>query len=284
MVLRLAGLPVWTPTDMIAGARAVMGWTDEAIRMVAALPERVSGLLDDVDVLVVQITEVADRVEAIVGRIDPLLSDVRMVAESAAALVARVDVVAENAAGVVTRADLVAEGAAGLIARVGDVADNAAVVVTGAGEVAAEAHAVVVVASTVAGSASGVIDKVTAVADRAGAVVEEASTTSRIAQELLGVYAPITSKAAPLVKRFVDELSEAEVQAVIRLIDQLPLFTEHMETDIMPILSTLDRVGPDVHDLLDVLKEVRQAINGIPAFDYFRRRGEREEATEQQSD
>jgi len=221
MVLRLAGLPVWTPTDMIAGARAVMGWIDEAIGMVAALPERVSGLLDDVDVLVARITEVADRVEVIVGRIDPMLCDVSIVAESAATLVARANVVAENAAG--------------LVARAGD-------------------------------------------------VTEEAGTTSRTAQELLEAYAPIAGKAAPLAKRFVDELSEAEVQAAIRLIDQLPLFTDHMETDIMPILATLDRVGPDVHELLDVLKEVRQAINGIPGFDYFRRRGEREEATEQQPD
>ncbi len=217
MVLRLAGLPVWTPTDMIAGARAVLGWTGEALGMVAALPERVSGLLDDVDVLVVRITEVADRVEAIVGRVDPLLSDVCIVAESAAALVARADVVTENAAGLVSRADVVAE---------------------------------------------------------------EAGTTSRIAQELLGVYAPVAARAAPLAKKFVDELSEVEVQAAIRLIDQLPLFTEHMETDIMPILATLDRVGPDVHELLDVLKDVRQAVNGIPGFDYLRRRGEREEAEE----
>ena len=46
-----------------------------------------------------------------------------------------------------------------------------------------------------------------------------------------------------------------------------------METDILPILATLDRVGPDVHELLDVLKEVRQAINGIPGFTFLRKRG-----------
>jgi hypothetical protein len=45
----------------------------------------------------------------------------------------------------------------------------------------------------------------------------------------------------------------------------------------MPILATLDRVGPDVHELLNVLKEVRQAINGIPGFSLLRRRGERDE-------
>ena len=46
-----------------------------------------------------------------------------------------------------------------------------------------------------------------------------------------------------------------------------------METDIMPILATLDQVGPDVHELLDVLKDVRLAIQGVPGFALFRRRG-----------
>ena len=41
----------------------------------------------------------------------------------------------------------------------------------------------------------------------------------------------------------------------------------------MPILATLDRVGPDVHELLDVLKDVRLAIQGVPGFRLLRRRG-----------
>ena len=42
----------------------------------------------------------------------------------------------------------------------------------------------------------------------------------------------------------------------------------------MPLLATLDRVGPDVHELLNQLREVRQAIQGIPGFRLFRKRGE----------
>ena len=48
----------------------------------------------------------------------------------------------------------------------------------------------------------------------------------------------------------------------------------------MPILATLDRVGPDVHELLEQLKQVRQAIQGIPGLRYFSRRGEREDTQE----
>jgi hypothetical protein len=32
-------------------------------------------------------------------------------------------------------------------------------------------------------------------------------------------------------------------------------------------------VGPDVHELLDVLKDVRLAIQGVPGFRTLRRRG-----------
>ena len=72
----------------------------------------------------------------------------------------------------------------------------------------------------------------------------------------------------------MQEFSEDELVAAIRLVDQLPRLTEHVESDIMPLLATLDRVGPDVHELLNQLREVRQAIQGIPGFRLFRRRGE----------
>lgn len=114
-------------------------------------------------------------------------------------------------------------------------------------------------------------------AGRAGTVVEQAAATSAQARGVLETWAPLAARAAPLAVRFVDQLSEQEVTAAVRLVDQLPQLTEHLETDIMPILATLDRVGPDVHELLDVLKEVRQAVNGIPGFTFFRRRGEERE-------
>ena len=52
MALRIAGLPVWGPSDVIAGARAALGWTDDAVAVVEALVAR-----DD---------EVATHVEALV--------------------------------------------------------------------------------------------------------------------------------------------------------------------------------------------------------------------------
>ena len=111
-------------------------------------------------------------------------------------------------------------------------------------------------------------------AGRADALVGRAGGLAESAGGLLDTYQPIATQAAPLARRFVEEFSQDELVAAIRLVDQLPRLTEHMESDIMPLLATLDRVGPDVHELLNQLREVRQAIQGIPGFRFFSRRGE----------
>lgn len=109
---------------------------------------------------------------------------------------------------------------------------------------------------------------------RAEAVIARADATTTSVQRLADECAPLVARGAPLASRFVAELSEHEVDAAIKLIDHVPAFTEHMEQNIMPILATLDRVGPDVHELLNVTRDLRQAILGVPGLEFFRRRGE----------
>lgn len=106
-------------------------------------------------------------------------------------------------------------------------------------------------------------ERVVAGAENAVAHAEEVTTA---AQEQV-----VASR--PLIE-FLEEFSAHEIQAAIRLVDELPRLASHLNDDIMPILGTLNRVGPDLHELLDVVKDVRQAIQGIPGFDYLRRRGE----------
>ncbi len=43
---------------------------------------------------------------------------------------------------------------------------------------------------------------------------------------------------------------------------------------VLPILGTLDSVSPEIHELLGVVKDLRQAIVGVPGFHFFRKRGE----------
>ena len=50
---------------------------------------------------------------------------------------------------------------------------------------------------------------------------------------------------------------------------RLALLDQHREQSAD---RTLDRVGPDVHQLLEVLQDVRLAIQGVPGFRMLRRR------------
>src|SRR3954451_71788 len=102
MVLRFGPVPVWVaPSELMAGARAVLGWTDDAVELVAGLPARVSGLLDEIDGLLLRISRAARDVERLVGAADQVMAEVGDAAAGAATLLVRVDAVAGSAAGAV---------------------------------------------------------------------------------------------------------------------------------------------------------------------------------------
>ncbi|MGH8965283.1 MAG: hypothetical protein ACRDXB_08130, partial [Actinomycetes bacterium] len=97
-MLRIAGLPVWVgPSDVIAGARAVVGWSDEAVHVIAALPRRVAGLLDEADGLTGRITVIADRADVAVEQIDGIMRTVDELLHTVQAAVGRVDEVVRDA-------------------------------------------------------------------------------------------------------------------------------------------------------------------------------------------
>jgi hypothetical protein len=104
-----------------------------------------------------------------------------------------------------------------------------------------------------------------------------AGSLSMHAQELLDLYRPMLERAAPLTQKFVDDLAPEEIDAAIALVDELPALAHHLSNDVLPILETLDRVGPDLSELLDVTKDLRRAFEGIPGLAFLKRRGESKE-------
>jgi len=198
----------------------------------------------------------AVAVAAVPGRVLGLL-------DAAESLVGRVD-------DVVTRADA-------LVTRTEAVVGSAEAVVESARTVSAAAAVVVADARRVSTAADAVVSEVVDITSKATGVVATAESTARSAHELLEEFSPLARRAMPLLKRFVEELSPHEIEAAIRLVDQLPVITEHVISDVLPILATLDKVGPDVHQLLEVTNDVRQAILGIPGFNFLRKRGEDKE-------
>jgi hypothetical protein len=168
----------------------------------------------------------------------------------------------ETVLGLVPRAAEAMTRVEALLDRLDHVSDRVDQVVTRADEAAERAHAVLGTAELVTRDASRTVDGATGVLDRVDA--------SLVAWE------PSLRKLAPSLERFAEALSPDEVTATITLVDRMPLVLDHLENDVLPMLRTLERVGPDVHELLEVADDLRRVITRLPGIGLLRRRGEDE--------
>ena len=121
------------------------------------------------------------------------------------------------------------------------------------------------------------MDAVDAVTRDAGRRVEATAGVLDRADSALGQWEPTLRVLAPQAKRFAESVTEREVDAAIALVDRLPMVLEHLESDVLPVLSKLDQVGPDLHELLEVVEDLRRVLTGLPGVGLLRRRGDDEE-------
>jgi hypothetical protein len=111
------------------------------------------------------------------------------------------------------------------------------------------------------------------------AVVRTENLVGRM-DPLLGAYEQPLTALAPSFRRLAATLEPHEVEAMVKLVDQLPQLVTHLEEDIFPVLESLGAVGTDVHDLVDTVQDLRQVMKGFPGSKLFRRRGAEEIAQE----
>lgn len=233
-------IPLPRPGAVVGLTRSALDQALGSAAAFAAVPARAFAVLDEVETLLRRINRVVDRIEDTLDRTDRVLDEADAAVREVAVISAAATEAIETATGVAT-------AAASVVGEADRVARAAATLVAEADAVAARAAGTVVTAEEAAGTAA----------------------------ELLGAYEPALRRAAPMASRFVEQLSPEEVTAAIRLVDELPKLKEHLTSDVLPILATLDRVGPDLHDLLAVTRDLKLAVAGIPGLGMLRRRGER---------
>ena len=118
------------------------------------------------------------------------------------------------------------------------------------------------------------ITKADALIVRAAGTVGSVEPTLERAQALLDSLAPALERLQPTLNRLAETTHPDEVDAIVKLVDQLPELVERLEVDIMPMLTTLRTVGPDVHDLLDITRELNVMLGKVPGMGRVRRRAE----------
>ncbi|MFB9851420.1 hypothetical protein ACFFMR_13615 [Micromonospora andamanensis] len=196
-------------------------------------------------------------------------------AASFAAIPARAFAVLDEVEALLARINGVVDRVEQTLDRTDRMVTDAEVAVREVAVISAAATAAVDNATAVAGAAAVVVESARSVAGRAAETVGTAAEAAATAAELLSAYEPALRRAAPMANHFVEQLSHEELTAAVRLVDELPKLRQHLTADVLPILATLDRVGPDLHDLLDVTRDLKLAVAGIPGLSMLRRRGEK---------
>ncbi len=186
-----------------------------------------------------------EQVEALLGAVPRVLA----LLDQAEALVAR-------ASGIVDRVEAVADAATAEVARVGGVVDAATAEVARVG---------------------GVVDAATAEVARVGGVVDGAGVQVGRAAVLIDLLEPSLTTLEPTLRTLADTTHPEEVAALVTLIDHLPAVTLQVERDILPIMASLGSVAPDLHELLDVSRELNEILGKIPGVGRLKRRVEEED-------
>lgn len=192
------------------------------------------------------------QVEALLGAVPRVLS----LLDRAEGLLDRAEEVVGRAQSVVGRVEGVVEAAATEVARVGAVVD------------AAEAQV---------GRVAAVVDGAAMESARVATVVDVASAeTTRVAALVDGLE-PSLTKLQPTLRVLADTTHPDEVAALVTLVDHLPALTDQVERDLLPVLKTLESVAPDLHDLLNVSRELNEILGKIPGVGRIKRRIEEED-------
>ena len=103
------------------------------------------------------------------------------------------------------------------------------------------------------------------------------ATVGRVAVLLDRLEPPLTT-LQPTLEQLAATTDHHEVDALVALLDHLPRLVGQLENDVLPVLTTLGSVAPDLHDLLDSSRELSVLLAKMPGFGLVRRRVEDRQA------
>lgn len=207
-----------------------------------------------------------DQAVALVPRIAALIGKLETLAARAEGVIDEVDAVQAAAAGVVERTTVVIDAVEQVVGVAGGTVERVGQVVTLAEGTVGRVDDVVDGAQVVVGRTSGVVDDAAGIVQRTGGVVDGA-------EGLLG-------RSDDLVGRIVATTSDEELQAIVHLIDTLPQAVDALRHDVLPVMSTLGTVAPDLRDLLDIASQLNGVLGSVPGLGRLKKRVEKAQAEE----
>jgi DNA repair ATPase RecN len=129
-------------------------------------------------------------------------------------------------------------------------------------------------------AADGVVARTDATVGRADQLLTSVAPLNERLTALLDRLEPPLARLQPTLERLAETTDPHEVDAMVELIDHLPALAHKMEVDIVPVLDSLSTVAPDLHDLLDVSRELNEMLAKIPGMGRVKDRVERQQEDE----
>jgi ABC-type transporter Mla subunit MlaD len=128
------------------------------------------------------------------------------------------------------------------------------------------------------GDVDALVDRIEGTRLSADALVERTGVPIRRIAALLDSLEPSLQTLQPTLERLADTTHPAEVEAFVSLIDHLPQLVLQLERDILPVMTTLGTVSPDLHDLLDVSRELNEMLAKMPGMGRIKKRIDEQQA------
>jgi len=115
------------------------------------------------------------------------------------------------------------------------------------------------------------------VAEADDLVARTGPLTERLAG-LLDSTEPSLVALQPTLERLAVTTDSREVDALVSLVDHLPVLAQKVEIEIVPVLESLTSVSPDLRDLLDVSRELNGMMASVPGLGRVKKRIDEEQA------
>lgn len=165
----------------------------------------------------------------------------------------------------------------GAVPRLVPLLDEAERLVARAGRLVADIDATRTAADAVVTRTGQTVTLADGVVGRSGELLALLELLNARLGALLDSLEPPLTRLQPMLERLAETTAAHEVDAMVELIDHLPSLAHKMEVDIVPVLDSLSTVAPDLHDLLDVSRELNEMLAKIPGMGRVKERIERQQ-------
>lgn len=112
---------------------------------------------------------------------------------------------------------------------------------------------------------------------KADRIIDDAATSAARVVTMLESLEPSLAKLQPTLERLAETTDPREVDALVQLIDTLPVLADQVERDVLPVLRTLSTVAPDLHELLDVSRQLNEMLAKLPGMGRIKKRVEEQQ-------